>query len=215
MSDIDQFFDQMTVDYSPMDIQEKKALTIPCPTCGAGLGKKCESNTGKPRHTSHVGRRLVAEEIVDIIESVATVLEREVKAIVEEWMLRVDNVPALTNVPLSHEQRTGHLPRLLCNLIYRLRLDEDKEDPSTSCSSDYGKQRFNQGYSVSMLVDESRLLQISIFDTLRRNQANLDLRLVMADVVTIADECDLQLRRSVEAFVTIAKGRATNAASAK
>src|SRR6202522_1055299 len=60
-----------------------------------------------------------------IIESVADVLERELDAVIQEWLKRVDKEPELAAVPLSFEDRTGHLPQLLRDVIVRLRLDDD------------------------------------------------------------------------------------------
>ena len=56
-----------------------------------------------------------------------------------------------------------------------------------------------------MLVEESRLLQVSIFDTLRLNQTSIDPTKLMPDVVTIADECDAQLKHTVETFMELEK----------
>jgi len=138
-------------------------------------------------------------------ESVATVLARELTATIAGWMQRVDKVPELTNISLSYDKRTGHLPQLLHDLILRLRLKEDEKMPETNSAHDHGKVRFDQGYSVLMLVEESRLLQVSIFDTLRLNQKELDASLMMADVMIIADECDAQLKHTVETFMELKK----------
>ena len=56
-----------------------------------------------------------------------------------------------------------------------------------------------------MLVEESRLLQVSLFDTLRINKKKLDPGPLLADVVTIADECDAQLKHTVETFMDLEK----------
>ncbi|SRR6266481_6298148 len=57
-----------------------------------------------------------------INERVATVLARELTPTIERWMKRVDQIPELTNIALSYDERTGHLPQLLEELISRLRL---------------------------------------------------------------------------------------------
>ena len=36
---------------------EKVSLTVPCPTCGAAPGQKCELNSGQPRTAPHRDRR--------------------------------------------------------------------------------------------------------------------------------------------------------------
>jgi hypothetical protein len=138
-------------------------------------------------------------------ERVATVLTRELTPTIERWMRRVDEVPELTAIDLSYEERTGHLPQLLQDLITRLGLKDNKKSPETTSAHDHGKVRFEQGYSVPMLVEESRLLQVSIFDTLRLNQKSLDSALLMPDVMVIADECDAQLKHTVETFMELEK----------
>jgi hypothetical protein len=51
-----------------------------------------------------------------------------------------------------------------------------------------------------MLVEESRMLQISIFHTLQQNLAAIDYSVLLAGVMTIADEIDSQLRQAVTRF---------------
>ena len=46
-----------------------------------------------------------------------------------EWLRRVNLVPELTNIPLSDGDRTGHLPNLYRDLIFRLRLATDTQLP--------------------------------------------------------------------------------------
>lgn len=140
-----------------------------------------------------------------INERVAAVLKRELKPTIERWMKRVDGIKELTRIPLSYDERTGHLPQLLADLITRLGLADNEKGPETTSAHDHGKVRFDQGYTVPMLVEESRLLQVSIFDTLRINQKSLDADHLMPDVVIIADECDAQLKHTVETFMELEK----------
>jgi hypothetical protein len=137
------------------------------------------------------------------IETVATVLERELRPTIERWMKRVDGVPDLTKIPLTEDQRMGHLPQLIEDLIIRLQLKKGEEMPETTSAHDHGKVRFDQGYSVPMMVEESRLLQVSLFETLHLNQKSLDTSILLEDVMTIADECDAQLKHTVETFMEL------------
>ena len=50
-----------------------------------------------------------------------------------------------------------------------------------------------QGYTAAMLVHDSRILQVTLFGILQRNPRALDLRLLLPDVKTTADEVDSQL----------------------
>jgi hypothetical protein len=52
-----------------------------------------------------------------------------------------------------------------------------------------------------MLIEESRILQVSLFTILNRSLAALDSTRVLLDVITIADEVDSQLRQATLCFM--------------
>src|SRR6202521_711966 len=136
-----------------------------------------------------------------IIESVADILERELDAVIQEWLMRVDKEPELTAVALSFEDRTGHLPQLLRDVIVRLRLDDETKAPISQAAAHHGDLRAQQVYTVAMAVEESRLLQVSIFTTLHNSQSHLEFQTVLPAVVTIADEVDAQLKQQMLRFM--------------
>jgi DNA-binding response OmpR family regulator len=134
-------------------------------------------------------------------ESVAQILAREATKTIADWLRRVDREPELASVPLTAEQRTGHLSRLLQELVHRLRVPRSLGTKQVShAAAEHGKVRFQQGYSVPMIIEESRILQVSIFDTLQRNLATVDFSLVLGDIMTIADEVDSQLKQAIVSF---------------
>jgi hypothetical protein len=51
-----------------------------------------------------------------------------------------------------------------------------------------------------MMVEESRMLQVCIFNTLQNNLSSVDFDNVLIDVMTIADEVDSQLKQAVLGF---------------
>jgi hypothetical protein len=54
-----------------------------------------------------------------------------------------------------------------------------------------------------MLVYESRILRVTIFGTLQSNLNHLDFSLLLPDVMTIADELDSQLTRSMDSYMKV------------
>jgi hypothetical protein len=50
-------------------------------------------------------------------------------------------------------------------------------------------------------VEESRMLQVSVFHTLEQNLAQIDFSTLLADVMTIADEIDSQLSQAIASYV--------------
>jgi hypothetical protein len=137
----------------------------------------------------------------DTIECVADVLEREVDSVIVDWLARVEHEPDLKCVELSFQERTGHLPHLLHDVIARLRLGAGTKAPVSRAAADHGDLRRKQGYTVAMAVEESRLLQVTIFSALHKNVKNLEFSKLLPDVVTIADEVDSQLKEQMLRFM--------------
>src|SRR6202790_951765 len=146
------------------------------------------------------------------IETVADIIERELQSVITDWLARVEQEPDLKAIPLNFEERTGHLPHLLHDIIARLRLDAGTKAPISMAAAEHGDLRRKQGYTVSMAVEESRLLQVTIFTTLHKNTNDLEFSKLLPDVVTIADEVDAQLKEQMLRFMAadaakLAKGK--------
>ncbi|HWW14115.1 MAG TPA: hypothetical protein VN310_05590 [Candidatus Dormibacteraeota bacterium] len=135
------------------------------------------------------------------LTSMADVLEREVEPTIKEWLRRVNLVPELIAIPLSDEDRTGHLPKLYFDLVSRLRLAKDAPPPISTAAAAHGQTRRKQGYSASMLIEESRVFQVATFGTLHLHQSELNQDQLLLDVMVIADEVDAQLAETVRSLM--------------
>jgi ActR/RegA family two-component response regulator len=137
------------------------------------------------------------------VESVATILERAAPSCIEDWFLEVQLDSKLSRVPLTPEQRCGHLPQVFRDVVARLRaaLPFGAKGPLSAFAANHGLTRRRQGYSAAMMVEESRILQVCIFHTLETNLATIDFGVLLSQVMTIADEVDSQLRQAMECYV--------------
>jgi DNA-binding response OmpR family regulator len=142
-------------------------------------------------------------------ESVGTILQRCIPIIVEDWLRRAKQSKELNYLQLSDEERTGHLPKLVEDLIVRLSkpstIEKDSDATLSTAAITHGKLRLRQGYSPSMLIHESRILQVALFGTLQKNLNSLDFSLLLPDVMTIADEVDAQLTQSMNGYMEVVK----------
>jgi hypothetical protein len=145
-------------------------------------------------------------------ETVADILARQLDEVIQEWLGRVEKEPELMSIPLNFEERTGHLPQLLHDVIRRLRWDDATLAPISEAAANHGDLRSRQGYTVAMAVEESRLLQVSIFSTLHRSQKHLDFNKVLPAVVTIADEVDAQLKQQMLRFMAADEAKSVKSA---
>jgi hypothetical protein len=196
------------------ELSPKDVLAIRCPTCGARPKEKCELSTSQPRTSPHRDRRLIAKDkslqhgrnhqsrsyllTKKTVASVADILEREIKPTIKEWLRRVNLVSELRDIPLSDADRTDHLPKLFSDLTCRLRLTEACDSASATA---HGRKRREQGYTPSMLVEESRVFQVATFSTLRLHQRELDQDQLLLAVIVIADEVDGQLKETVRSLL--------------
>jgi DNA-binding response OmpR family regulator len=138
-------------------------------------------------------------------ERVAEILQRCIARVVENWLARAKQSEELNRVRLSDEERTGHLPKLVEDLVIRLSKPSananHRDTASSAAAIAHGKLRYLQGYTPAMLVHESRILQVTLFGTLQSNLSFLDFSLLLPDVMTIADEVDAQLTQSMDSYM--------------
>jgi len=139
-------------------------------------------------------------------ESVAAILQRCLPQVVHDWLARVSQSQEFNHIQLNDRERTGHLGKLVEDLIVRLRrssaTSQDSDAAASPAAVAHGELRFRQGYTPAMLVHESRILQVTIFGTLQSNMKSLDFSLLLPDVMTIADEVDAQLTQSMDGFMS-------------
>ena len=140
-------------------------------------------------------------------ERVAEILQRCAPRIVDEWLMRVKKNKELKGVALTDVERTGYLPKLIDDLIVRLREPNLPGEETDSICSDaavaHGKMRQLQGYTPGMLVHDSRILQVTLFGVLQSNMSALDFSLLLPDVMTIADEVDSQLMQAMDSYMNV------------
>jgi DNA-binding response OmpR family regulator len=145
-----------------------------------------------------------------IKESVASILERDSGITIQRWLSRVGRVEGLTSLRLTDQERTEHLQEIIDNIVVRLRKTRVLESVAifSPAAMAHGEVRYSQGYSLPLVVEEARILQVSIFETIQRNLASVDFSLVMPDIMLIADEVDSQLKQSIDGFLQAQKGAA-------
>jgi len=136
-------------------------------------------------------------------DQVANVLEQQTQVTISNWLARVDAETEIITVPLSSEDRCAHLPEMFRDLVSRLRnpLPLGTRALMSDAAYDHGCLRREQGYSPAMMVEESRMLQVSIFETLQLHVEMMDTKDLMGDVMAIADEVDSQLAQAMTSYL--------------
>ena len=137
---------------------------------------------------------------------VAAILESETDVTIDNWYGRVEKENDLITIRLSREQRCAHLPEMFHDLVTRLRdpLPLGTRALTSDAAHDHGCLRRDQGYTAAMMVEESRMLQVSIFQTLQLHLKRTDPTTLLLDIMAIADEVDSQLAQAMTSYISAA-----------
>jgi hypothetical protein len=143
---------------------------------------------------------------MSVSENVANVLERETSGTIDNWYGRVEKENDLITVALSREERCAHLPEMFRDIVTRLRdpLPLGTRALTSDAAHDHGCLRREQGYTAAMMVEESRMLQVSIFQTLQLHVKDERADVLLLDVMAIADEVDSQLAQAMTSYISAA-----------
>jgi len=141
---------------------------------------------------------------MSVQNDVATVLERETQVTIDNWYARVEAELELSTIPLSRTDRCAHLPGMFLDLVNRLRnpLPLGTHALTSEAAHSHGTLRRDQGYSAAMMVEESRMLQVSIFQTLQLHVEDTEPGVLLLYVMAIADEVDSQLAQAMSSYIS-------------
>jgi YesN/AraC family two-component response regulator len=138
-------------------------------------------------------------------ERVGAILRRCRALIIEDWLVRAKQSTELNHLMLSDDERAGHLGKLVDDLAARLSLPpaaiKDSDARCSAAAVTHGELRYRQAYTPTMLIHESRILQVALFGVLQKNLNSIDFSLLLPDVMTIADEVDAQLTQSMGSYM--------------
>jgi hypothetical protein len=138
------------------------------------------------------------------VEDVASILEHETQSTIKDWLNSVQLDPQAIFVRMKEDERCAHLPQLFRDLVFRLRypLPLGSHALVSAAAAQHGLLRRKQGYTAAMMVEESRMLQVSIFQTLQNNLPKIDFSLLLVGVMAIADEIDSQLAQQMASYIS-------------
>jgi hypothetical protein len=135
--------------------------------------------------------------------TIAEILNRNTESTIQAWFDLLQRGGKVASVPMDCEKRCGYLRQVFRELIFRLQSSQmtgSGEGRVSIAATKHGLDRRRQGYSAAMLVEESRMLEVSIFQTLQNHKANIDFSLALASVMLIADEVDSQLSQAITSY---------------
>jgi hypothetical protein len=77
---------------------------------------------------------------------------------------------------------------------------DELTDEGRKAAAAIGRQRYEQGYTIPMIVAEARILQRLVTNTLQRNLLRMDMSTLISDMVQVGEALNALLESSIRAF---------------
>ena len=134
---------------------------------------------------------------------VSEIIEKSKAQITQDWLNMTAERPNLSVQGLPPEERVDHIPDLLGRLVAFLRSDrESAASDDLALAREHGKLRRIQGYSLPMVLEETRVLEKALFQSLQANLLSADLSSLVPDMIRISDALHAQIAASVEGYLS-------------
>jgi ActR/RegA family two-component response regulator len=133
----------------------------------------------------------------------STVIRENTDAIIGRWFRECDCEPRLKSIVLADPARIDHLPALLRQLADRIDknpVNDDKRELESA--SAHGRMRRQQGYSLTLIFTETRILYDVIAETIQGNLVEMDISFIIPDLILISDHLNALLEESLRSFLS-------------
>lgn len=135
------------------------------------------------------------------MQRVSYVIRENRAVIIRDWLREVSAHPELAAIPLSEVERLDHLEAFLDDLARSVaQTPESEPSPPSQAAARHGEMRYRQGYSIPLIVVESRLLHRVISLCLQESLLSIDISTVIPDMIHVGENLAASLEQSIRAF---------------
>jgi len=139
------------------------------------------------------------------LKPVSAVLVETVEEITREVLRAMKSSVDLKRVRLSDDQRIDHVPLMIRDIAQRVDRGSEMSEKTLQAAAEHGKTRYKQGYSIPMVVEETRCLDMVIYRVVQENLMAIDMSRLVSDLRVVNDSLQTSLKRSLRAYLEQAK----------
>jgi ActR/RegA family two-component response regulator len=133
---------------------------------------------------------------------VVQILRENREEIIERWLAAVEADAELAAIPLSKAARQDHLSPFLDELIAHVESHEEVRPKAMKAAALHGQTRLEQGYSIPLIVRESRILRSGISRLVQEHLLEVEISQLMTDISEINESIYRQLEASIRAYIS-------------
>lgn len=133
------------------------------------------------------------------------IIEQHLDSIVKQWLAAVKNDHEISAIVLSDVERQNHIRGLLQQALDRARGKQPTPTDSDAAQL-HGVTRRKQGYSIPLVVRESKILLRAIADCVQQNLLAIQVSYLIPDMVNVWETVVIELENSIKAFEAGTKG---------
>jgi DNA-binding response OmpR family regulator len=130
-------------------------------------------------------------------------IHQDEKAITEDWLAAVKRDPELRSIHISDSERIDHLPAVLDAAAFVAAGNEMTAGAMTVAAL-HGNIRSRQGYTVPLIMRESRLLQAVVARRAQENLLVIDISTLIPDLISTYEAIGTLAEVSVRSFLAAA-----------
>jgi hypothetical protein len=148
---------------------------------------KLANRTGK--------RQVQTQRLPDVILE-----NREI--IISDWLEAVKTDVDINQIRISDSERIDHLPNVL-NAAVRLARGNQITAKDMEAAALHGRTKSRQGYTVPLIMRESRLLHAVVVRCVQKNLLTLDISSLIPDLISTSEAIERMAEESVRSFLTM------------
>jgi ActR/RegA family two-component response regulator len=130
-----------------------------------------------------------------------TVILEKSDEILKRWLAEVGADSRLSSIPMSERERIDGFPRLLNDLAKAVETGKTDVPPEVlSGAAVHGADRWRQGYTIALLVTETRILNRVIAAVLQEDLLSMNLSTLIPEALKTGEYLETLLEESIRAF---------------
>jgi len=128
------------------------------------------------------------------------VVGEHLQHITDEWLQSCRTDPALGSIRLSDAERSDHVPGVIQQAL-GIALGDRLSEKTTDAARAHGFVRRKQGFTVPLLIRETRILEQTIARCVQANLLAIEISHLLSDLISVHQTIQIQLEHSVSAFL--------------